>query len=244
MLSSVLPILLVVTAPPAPRADAFTIVIPVSPETAEGGRLIVQRAAEICGGKYPKLGRYRFSGTQQKATEAAGRFEVYMELACLDAPPEPTTVDPALSDWKPAASDEKMAAGMTDRYFALVDSGDVKGVHALWSRENQEMVTLPERQASLASFRESAGQALGHRIVKLTWYVNPAGAPGVYAAVDYERTYRRLVFNCGYLVWQRQPSGGFILIREETNFLSKKDAAGLSAEKVAEARALMRCPAA
>jgi hypothetical protein len=246
MLSALLAILLMAPSAAGLRDEGFTLVMPVSPETEEGARLIARRAIEICRGKYPKLGRYRFKGSEpaKGSTGFAARFEVRMELSCLDGPPEVASAEPAPADWKPSIIDEKMAAEMTHRYFALVDAGDGAGVHALWSRANQEMTPLPERQVSIRKFREVAGVPTGHRILKLTWYVNPQGAPGVHVAVDYERTYRGLAFNCGYLVWFREPSGRLVLIREETNFLTRKVAESFSVEKVAEARALMRCPAA
>ena len=238
------PIFLLVVAASAP--DDFSMILPMSPETAEGQRRIAARALEICGGRYPQLGRYRFSGTEALTGDRTGesRFEIQQELTCLDAPPpaQPRGATSAPSDWQPGPEDERQVLALTRRYFSLVDAGEAAPVHALWSQGNQETTPLAERAAELEEFRRNAGAPGEHRIAALTWYVNPEGAPrpGIYVAADYERAYSRLEFNCGYVVWFREGEGRYVLIREETSSFPRGTDA--SPTVIEEARRQLRCP--
>jgi hypothetical protein len=226
----------------------FTATLPISPELPEGQRLLAQRALEICAGRYPQLGRYRFEGTEQ-VTPGGGRtgsFSVEQELTCLDTPPPAAwpAEQPAPTDWQPSAADERQVTELTRRYFTLVDAGDAERVHQLWSAGNRAETPLPERAAAIREFRLQAGAPGPHRIAGLSWYVNPAGAPrpGVYVAADYERSYAGLAVNCGYLVWFREPDGNYSLIREENNSTARQEREPMP-DQVEELRALMRCPA-
>ena len=224
----------------------FTIAIPHSPETAEGQRLIAQRALQVCRRRYRQLGRYRFTGAERIVRDGkrSAEFVVAQELACLDAPPPPPAPaqEPAPADWQPTAEDERQVQELTRRYFALLDAGDAKQAHSLWSPENRAEMPLDARAAQINGFRDQAGKPGEHRIAALTWYVNPpdAPAPGIYVAADYERSYEKLALNCGYLMWYRGADGSYVLVREENNMMARQ-ATEPSLQSLSEARALMRC---
>lgn len=222
----------------------FTIVIPVRPESQEGQRLITSRAAQLCGGLYPQLLRYRFSGDEALAPAGgrSSRFEVVQQFACLDAPPPPAAGAPVPSDWQPTAEDERQVRTLTEQYFLAVDVGDASRVHQFWSASQREETSLETRASELADFRRQAGAPGTHRIAKMTWYVNPQGAPrpGVYVAVDYERDYARFALNCGYLIWFMEGAGHFVLTREETSVLARDDV-GPSPNAPSELRTIMQC---
>lgn len=226
--------------------DDFTMVMPLSPETPEGQRLLAERAQQICGRRYPLLERYRFSGREQVAPggQRTGRFEVMQELTCSDTPPQVSAEAPAPADWRATARDEADVRAATNRYFAAIDAGDAARAHAMWSADQQSATPLEVRSADLQRFRAEAGAPGVHRVARLTWYVNPPGAPrpGIYVAADYERAYAGLRFNCGYLIWLREGEGRYVLIREETSIVSARDASD-SPEAIAQARSLSRCPA-
>ncbi|HYI48075.1 MAG TPA: hypothetical protein VEX35_06375 [Allosphingosinicella sp.] len=224
--------------------DDFRLTIPVSPETAEGQRLLAERAREICAGRYPVLARYRFSGREQIGPDGrrTGEFEVSQELSCADRPPPASVDPPAPADWRATERDEADARAATERYFAAVDAGDAARVHAMWSAGRQAATPLEERAAQLRGFRAQAGRPGRHLIARLTWYVNPDGAdrPGIYVAADYERSYSGFFVNCGYLVWFREAPGRYELIREETGIIGAGDAPN-TPEGIARARSLARC---
>lgn len=237
---------LAILAAAAQGSNDFTLVMPVSPETPEGQRLLADRARQICGPLYPVPGRYRFSGRERVSPDGrrSGQFEVVQELTCADSPPVAAVEEPAPADWRATARDEEDARAATMRYFAAVDAGDAIRVQAMWSPAQQAEMPLEVRSAQLRRFREEAGRPGAHRIARLTWYVNPPGAPrpGIYVAADYERAYSGLRFNCGYLIWFRQSEGRYVLIREETSTANARDVED-SPEAIAQARTLSRCPA-
>ena len=229
----------------ATAPESFTMTVPVSPDSEEGRRIVALRAVEACAGRYPRLGRYTYVGSTEVGGGEAVRYEVRQELVCLDAPPARPAEQPAPSDWQPGETDHKQIVELTERLFALTDAGRVEDVHGLWSGANQEMVPLAERRAALDDFRAKAGRPLQHRIAKITWYVNPPSAPtpGIYAAVDYERAYSQLAANCGFIVWFREPSGRYVITRQEDGTLPKEQAESLSLERLAQVRELLKCPA-
>lgn len=226
--------------------DDFTMTIPVSPETPEGRRLIALRAIEICRGRYPLLARYRFSGNERVAPDGSrsSSFEVNQEMTCSDAPPAPSADRPAPADWQASPGDEAEARAATLAYFRAVDAGDAARVYGMLSADNRATETLEDRTETIRAFRAQAGTPGAHRIVALTWYVNPPSAPrpGIYVAADYERSYSGLLVNCGYLVWFREGPGRYALVREETGIVARGSIPDTPAD-LAQARAMARCRA-
>jgi hypothetical protein len=226
---------------------SFTLSMPVRPDTTEGQTLLAREAQRRCHPLFAQPGRYRSEGNQAfgKTRPAPVKWKAQQEFTCgkaLPEVPQPPAADP---DWQPTPAIEQEIIEITRRYFARVDVADAPGAHASWSAENQQMLPLAQRRAMLADQRKAAGEPLGHRVLKLSWYVNPADAPmpGIYVAADYEKRYRNMAAHCGYLVWSRQADSSFVIVREEAGRLSKSDAAAMSPSMLAEARAQLRCPA-
>ncbi|HYI64257.1 MAG TPA: hypothetical protein VEW71_05160 [Allosphingosinicella sp.] len=225
--------------------DDFTIMIPVSPETLEGQRLVAARAREICGSRFPLPSRYSFSGREMISPEGVRQsvFEVSQELTCSDRPPDAAAAEPpAPADWRASDQDDTDVRAATMGYFAAVDAGDAARVHAMWIEAERAARPLEARVEALRRFRSLAGAPGAHRIVRLTWYVNPQGAPrpGIYVAADYERAYAGLHFNCGYLIWFREAAGRYALTREETSSFHRGDSSATPGN-IAEARHIGRC---
>ena len=237
MIEAVASLLLMVLGP-----NDFSLTIPVSPETADGRRLIAERALEICGSRFPQLGQYRFEGTEALSGDARGqaRFDVVQELACVDAPSVSPAGTPVSADWQPSEADVQLITAMTMRYFSLLDEGNPAAAMRLWSADQQAMMP-PERLEQLQEFRREAGAPGQHQIRALTWYVNPenAPAPGVYVAADYERQYSALAFNCGYLMWFREGEGRYVITREETSSFPRT--ADATEQLIADARSRFGC---
>jgi hypothetical protein len=226
---------------------SFTLPMSVRPDTTEGQLLLAREAQRRCHPLFARPGRYRFQGNQAlgKTSSKSPVWNTRQEFTCgkvLPEVPQPPAADP---DWQPTPAIEQEITDATRRYFAWVDAADAPNAHAAWSAENQQMLPLVQRRAMLADDRKAAGEPLGHRVLKLSWYINPADAPmpGIYVAADYEKRYRNLAAHCGYLVWFRQPDGRFVIVREEAGRLNRSDAAAMSPSMLAEARAQLRCPA-
>lgn len=226
--------------------DDFTLVMPVSPETPDGQRRLAQRAMEICAGRYPVLHRYRFTGMERldSPDQQEARFEVRQEMTCSNTPPAPPTEGQlAPADWQPLEQDRLEIIALTARYFAAVDSGDAETAHGSWIEGQQAETPLSERRRQIEEQRRQYGAAGASPPVRLTWYVNPANAPqpGIYVAVDYERSYANLVLNCGYLIWFRDAAGRYRLTRQENSVFERGPSAP-SAEALTQFRQMSRCP--
>lgn len=223
--------------------DDFTMVMPVRPDTPDGQRRLAERAMQICGSRYPIMERYRFSGSESLQGAGEPRYEVRQELTCADTPPAAPTGEAAPANWQPSNQDVSEITALTRRYFAAIDSGDVETAHSLWSDDMQAETPLPERRQSVEAFRAQAGRAGAAPTTRLTWYVNPAGAPrpGIYVAVDYERSYENLTMNCGYLIWYREGERGYRLTRQEDSVMARS-AGTPPPEVLAQMRQSSRCP--
>lgn len=220
----------------------FTLEMPVSPETREGQRLIALRAMELCRGRYPDLGRYSFDGEEPIAggpTAGTRPYTVRQELACRDAVPTPPAGPTVPAEWKATEADIERAMAATMSYFANVDRGDGSQIERMLSEEMRSLSEPAERAEALKAFRREAGAPGKHRVVRVTWYVNPPGVkPGAYAAVDFERQYANFSVSCGYLIWHRQADGSLLLTRQEIGNAPK---AAADAQPLAELRAMLRC---
>lgn len=63
----------------------------------------------------------------------------------------------------------------------------------------------------------------------------------MFVAVDYSSQFEKLALHCGYLVWQEQPDGSFLQIREEANVIDNATMAKLKPEQLDALRAQFRC---
>lgn len=227
----------------AVQPTAFDMELPVSPETPAGQRMVAIRAIELCAGRYPVLGHYRFDVNETvEGTAAPSRFHIRQELECRDTPPTPRAPagEPLPANWQASEADQRRATEATRAYFAAVDAGDVARLEAMMTPGHRADQTTADRTQQLAAFRERAGRPSAHRIIRVSWYVNPPGVePGAYAAVDFDRTYARLAISCGYVAWHRQPDGRLLLVREETG--SAPRTPDLTPDQIARFRVQLQC---
>jgi hypothetical protein len=162
---------------------------------------------------------------------------------CSETPPSAPAGEAAPADWQASQRDVREIEALTLRFFAAIDSGDAETAHGLWSDDEQSETPLDERRRSIESFRQQAGRPGAAPVTRLTWYVNPVGAPrpGIYVAVDYERSYANLTMNCGYLIWYREAGGRYRLTRPEDSVMARS-AGTPAAEQLAQLRQASRCP--
>jgi hypothetical protein len=213
--------------------------------TLEQGQMAaIQEAARLCGGIPVTLGHYRWQSDEQMATSVGERAVIALRLeqeaTCSAAPPPPI---PRPTGWQPSDSDMKAVLDLTERYFAARDSGRYADAWSLFTPTMKDMSTLAQFQARIAGFNEMAGGALRRRPVAVTWYDNPPNAPvaGIFAAVDFVGEAKQLRFVCGYLIWLRQPDGGWRLTREEEGTMARADTSGSSPDQLARAKEAVGC---
>jgi hypothetical protein len=144
----------------------------------------------------------------------------------------------------PAVAPDEAVRGLTERYFAALDTGDYAAAYALADPAMHGDTPLEAWAAARRVERTADGLPGLTRVIGLTWYQDPPGAPpGRYAAVDYARTAENLAFDCGYVIWRAEADGGFQMLRHERSFGSAADAARAGPEQLAAAKARAGCPA-
>ena len=107
-------------------------------------------------------------------------------------------------------------------------------LHKQWSFEQW-------RDAAAAGMAR-AGAVRQRDMRKVTIYrSSQSGTPGTYAAVDFTGRFANADTYCGYLVWSEQADGGFLLLREEENYIYNPTGARLTPEQRAKMRGVFRC---
>jgi hypothetical protein len=124
----------------------------------------------------------------------------------------------------PSRADQQAALAASYGYFAAKDEGRFSEAHNLLTDRMRARFPLPLWSQAARSFNTEAGRHRGRRVVEITWYQDPEGAPepGLYVAADFSADFEKAEFVCGYLMWQIQPDGSFRLVREEQNMAPKR----------------------
>jgi len=91
---------------------------------------------------------------------------------------------------------------------------------------------MDEYSAQMDKFRTDGGSKPAINVHTISFYDSPSNAPkpGLYIAADYQNTFDSGALHCGYLIWFREASGEFKIIREETGVI-KKDTLDRMSEK-------------
>jgi hypothetical protein len=253
---SVMPILaalLLAATPPPPEMRSeklgegrYRIILTAPGLTlAEGQRKAAEEATRLCRGPPVTLGHYRWNSHERIAGPARAPTTVTLTLeqdaVCAQAPPPPPVPQP--TGWQPTDSDMAAVLDLTARYFAARDAGRYDEAWSLFTPGMQDISPLPKWQVGAAEFNRLAGGGIRRRPVAITWYDNPPNAQqaGIFAAVDFVGEAAKLEAVCGYLVWLRQPDGGWRLMREEEGRLERRLARGVKPEERARLRSAMGC---
>jgi hypothetical protein len=196
-----------------------------SKDVAQGQKELLPTAKGLCGALGAQLGGYQYSVSEPLLTGAAAS----------GAEPQ--------SSWTPSEAEKTQVVLLTQRYFSLMDSGDLKAAYALTSPEMRQGVSLERWSILGADFAAHAGEVKNRTIRKITWYKDPpdAQARGVFAAVDHAGSFQNIGIHCGYLMWHQQADGSFKLFRKAEHSVDKKTESRMSAEQVAAARKAHRC---
>src|SRR3546814_3082928 len=131
---------------------------------------------------------------------------------------EREVVAPGGVDFKPAATDEEGAIDRFADYTLALARCEYAAVYAMLRPSLQASSPRLDWEADL---RKRGGLwADGTiRILRLTWYLDPAGQPsGLYAAFDFRGDRRDGTMDCGYVVVHRAaPAAPFTVVRTDTS---------------------------
>lgn len=196
------------------------------------------KAKELCGARSVHHGKFAFetkvATEKREPSQVVGGYR--QEFQCVDDAAPVAAVVP--DDWKPSETDIAAGRSFALRYFELRDAAEYDKAFAMIEPGVEAHEDWVRRAKT---FSAEAGPVQQRAIVKLTWYVNPAGAPkpGVYLAVDHAARFPRLDTYCGYLILHRDAAAGYAITREETNIL-RSDPAG-TPQQLESSRALLPC---
>ncbi len=187
--------------------------------TAAAQARIGPTAASTCKARRPLLGRYRF-------VIAEGKSAFEQELICIERGHRPSLLSAAAGRQalEPSRADQQLVLAASYSYFAAKDRGRYAEAHAALSDRMKSRFPLAEWTRSAGDFNAKAGPVRGRRVVEITWYKDPEGAPepGLYVAADFSADFEKVEFVCGYLMWQVRRDGSFRLVREEQNMAPKR----------------------
>ncbi len=225
--------------------DAFRLVLTsYTSKTAEAGqRELLSKAQQLCGTKPANFGRYEFNLIESFRVGGSdkGHLELKQTISCGEAAATPT---PSQAIMHVAASAEQIrqVEQQARLYFAAKDQRRYQQAYALMAPVQKLAVPFDAWQARVDAFNDKAGAVRERAIRKITWYQDPPqAAPGLYAAVDFVSQFANLEVHCGFVAWQQQPDGSFLLVREEENSLDKVTAKNLKPEEIERVRVQFKC---
>ena len=131
---------------------------------------------------------------------------------------EREVVAPAGVDFKPAASDEEAAIDRFATYTLALSRRDYGAAYAMLRPSLQISSPRLDWEADLRK-RDGLWADGMIRILRLTWYLDPAGQPpGIYAAFDFRGDRSDGTMDCGYVVVHRAtPAAPFTVVRTDTS---------------------------
>jgi len=144
--------------------------------------------------------------------------------AALAAPPtlgpevERNIVVPDGRAFAPTAADEEGAIDRFATYTAALARRDYAAAYAMLRLSFQ--ASNPRLEWEMNMRKRSALWADGKlRILRLSWYPDPAGQPpGLYAAFDFRGDRKDGTMDCGYVVVHRtDPASPFTVVRTDTS---------------------------
>lgn len=199
-------------------------------DAVQGQQLLLPAAIQLCGERGIAFGAHDLD--RQGALP-----QLVQDLRC-----ETPTDQPAAAEFAPSDADERTIAELSERFLKARDAADLAGARAMFPPDWPE-AAQKAWAADLAAFDRLAGPGTKQAISQISWFENPpaAPAPGVYAAVDYGRTFERVKTACGFIVWRRQADGGWRIDREKLNYLRPEEAARVDRADLPEVRAQLGC---
>jgi Protein of unknown function (DUF4019) len=144
--------------------------------------------------------------------------------------------------WRPTPIQLNRIESTTKTYFAARDSNKFEDAYSQLSSRQKQFLTFPAYKKVLEEFNSNAGQTKGRELRVITWYKDTAQSdPGLYVAVDFASAFENLALHCGYVVWQEQQDGSYLLVREEVNVIDNTTMAKLKPGDLEKVYAQYRC---
>lgn len=209
----------------------LTLETPALKDAAQGQQLLLPAALQLCGKKGMAFGAHVL-----KKQDTPPRL--IQDLRCE----APAAGRSAPTTFVATAADEQAVTALSEQFLRARDAGDLDTARQMFAADwpQAEQKTWA---AEVAAFRRLAGAGTKQAISRINWFENPpaAPAPGIYAAVDYGRTFETVKTACGFIVWRRQADGGWRIDRERLSYLSPDEEARVKRADLPEIRARLGC---
>jgi hypothetical protein len=122
------------------------------------------------------------------------------------------------ASFEPSSADEEGAAARFADYALALEKRDYAAAYAMLRLSFQ--ASNPRLEWEMNHRKRAALWADGTiRVLRLSWYLDPAGQPrGVYAAFDFRGDRKDGTMDCGYVVVHRAaPGAGWTVVRTDTS---------------------------
>jgi hypothetical protein len=144
--------------------------------------------------------------------------------------------------WRPSSAQHDSIDSTTKAYFAAQDANKAEAAYAFLSERQKKYVPFGLFSRMLDDFNTKAGELQSRTLRKVTWYKDtPQAGPGLYVAVDFSSNFSGLALQCGYVVWNEQPDGSFLQVREEVNLIDNATMAKLKPGQLEQIRTQFHC---
>jgi hypothetical protein len=211
----------------------------------EGQRRLLAVASDTCKSRTPKFGRYEFKSTKRlTGAPTLDRFEFNQEFTCQTQAEVPVvrTQSTAISD----EEKERLVALVTSETrnaIASHDSAALMAFHAKFSPSLGAMLTQTEWTSAQLLLHKKSGAIKADPLLQVTTYIDPPDSPGpgIYLAVDFQASYERAPFRCGYVIWLFDQESKLTVMRLEDGIIYSKEAALMTAKTIEQTKQQIRC---
>lgn len=197
-------------------------------EISSAQALLIPTAQALCPDKYPEFGRYEFDSTERIGQTSgpgdAASFKFVQQVSCVEVAPsrEAGNRKSFISGPKEKRALVANIQTLSEAYFANIFGSNYEKAFASLSAELQSYHPFDEWTAKIDQIRADIGSVSAINVHTITVYDNPLNAPkpGLYVAADYQNSFEKAPYHCGYLLWFREQSGNFRITREETGLIT------------------------
>jgi hypothetical protein len=166
---------------------------------------------------------------RRSSSETKGKPEHFVSSSNMD------------QQWMPSSEQKASLESAVSNYFTLHDKGQLEALYELHTPEAKRLMSQSQFYELHASGLTGSGAMNSRQVLRVSWYKDPQGTTGVFAAVNYETSYENYALQCGFVMFFAQPKGEYQITRSEANKIDKRTALRMSPEQLQNARKVFRC---
>ena len=211
----------------------------------EAQQQLLPAAAGVCQNLIPVFGKYSFKSSKPASAKPSTKadFEFHQTFACAEQSLVVPQTLPTVLSAEESQRLVEFAERESEKAVADPDGATQRAFHSQFSPSLSTMLPLREWLKQQADLHKKAGRIKGRPLLKVTTYTDPPNSPGpgTYVAVDFQATYERAPFRCGYVMWLRDQAGKITVLRLENGIINQKEARAMTADELAQTKQKFRC---